>query len=264
MVLILPPLAILLYLAGALQLARRIGSGRGPMPVAFWAIPALALLAHLGTHVLIWRTIGGADLHFASALSLVGAGMVGLTLPLAARGRMAALATIVLPIAAATLALYAVLGERAPSDHDWRLQLHAWSALLAYAALALAALLAVLLWMQERALRQRRFSAWLRALPPLIELETLMFRTIAFGFVLLTAALLTGVLFVEDLLAQHLAHKTVFSMLSWLAFGALLLGRRLRGWRGRTAVRWVLLAMSLLVLAYFGSSFVLEYLLQRR
>lgn len=263
MVLILPPLAILLYLAGALQLARRIGSGRTPAPPVFWSVPALGLAAHLGTHALIWRAAGGADLHFASALSLVGAGMVGLTLPLAARGRMAALATIVLPIAAATLALYAVLGRRAPSDLDWRLQLHAWSALLAYAGLALAALLAVLLWLQERALRQRRFSAWLRALPPLIELETLMFRTVAFGFALLTAALLSGVLFVEDLLAQDLAHKTVFSALSWLAFGALLLGRRLKGWRGRVAVRWTLTAMSLLVLAFFGSKFVLEVVLQR-
>lgn len=263
MVLILPPLAILLYLAGALQLARGIGGGRMPMPATFWVIPALALLAHLGTHALIWRAVGGADLHFASALSLVGAGMVALTLPLAARGRMAALATIVLPIAAATLALYAAIGKHTPANLDWRLQLHAWSALLAYAALALAALLAVLLWMQERALRQRRMSGWLRALPPLVELETLMFRTIAFGFALLTLALLSGVLFVEDLLAQHLAHKTVFSALSWLAFGALLLGRWLRGWRGRIAVRWTLTAMSLLVLAFFGSKFVLEFLLQR-
>lgn len=264
MVLILPPLAIVAYLAAALLLARRIGRGGSPLATIFWALPTLGLFAHLATHALIWHAAGGADLHFGSALSLVGAGMVGLTLPLAARGRMAALATIVLPIGAATLGLYAALGEQAPDHLDWRLQLHAWSALLAYASLALAALLALLLWLQERALRQRQVSSWLRALPPLVELEILMFRTIAFGFVLLTGALLTGVLFVEDLLAQDLAHKTVFSLMSWLAFGALLLGRRLRGWRGRTAVRWTLAAMSLLVLAYFGSSFVLEFMLQRR
>jgi ABC-type uncharacterized transport system permease subunit len=136
--------------------------------------------------------------------------------------------------------------------------------LLAYVTLAIAAVLAVLLWLQERALRQRRLVDWLRALPPLVELETLLFRTIATGFVMLTAALLSGVLFVEDLMAQHLAHKTVFSLLSWLAFGALLLGRRLRGWRGTTAVRWTLVAMALLVLAFFGSNAVLELVLKRR
>jgi ABC-type uncharacterized transport system permease subunit len=136
-------------------------------------------------------------------------------------------------------------------------------ALLAYATLAIAALLAMMLWLQERALRRREFHGWLRALPPLVELETLLFRTIAVGFVLLTATLLTGLLFVENLLVQHLLHKTVFSVMSWLAFGSLLLGRWRYGWRGGTAVRWTLAAMALLVLAFFGSKFVLELVLQR-
>ena len=120
-----------------------------------------------------------------------------------------------------------------------------------------------MLWAQERALRRRKFHGWLRALPPLTELESLLFRTIAVGFALLTATLLTGVLFVENLFAQHLVHKTVLSVLSWLAFGALLLGRWRYGWRGATAVRWTLVAMALLVLAFFGSKFVLELLLRR-
>ena len=112
-------------------------------------------------------------------------------------------------------------------------------------------------------MRRRELHRWLRALPPLTELESLLFRTIAVGFVLLTATLLTGVLFVEDLLAQHLIHKTVLSVLSWLAFGALLLGRWRYGWRGATAVRWTLAAMALLLLAFFGSKFVLELMLDR-
>ena len=69
-------------------------------------------------------------------------------------------------------------------------------------------------------------------------------------------------LFVQDLLAQRLVHKTVLSVLSWLIFGGLLLGRWRRGWRGTTAVRWTLVAMALLVLSYFGSKFVLELVLQ--
>jgi ABC-type uncharacterized transport system permease subunit len=71
------------------------------------------------------------------------------------------------------------------------------------------------------------------------------------------------VLFVENLFAQHLVHKTVLGILSWLAFGALLVGRRRNGWRGATAVRWTLAAMALLVLAYFGSKGVLELILHR-
>jgi ABC-type uncharacterized transport system permease subunit len=91
----------------------------------------------------------------------------------------------------------------------------------------------------------------------------LLFRTIAVGFALLTLTLLTGVLFVENLFAQHLVHKTVLSLLSWLVFGGLLLGRWRRGWRGGIAVRWTLIAMGLLLLAFFGSQFVLELLLHR-
>jgi ABC-type uncharacterized transport system permease subunit len=103
----------------------------------------------------------------------------------------------------------------------------------------------------------------LRILPPLTQLETLLFRTLSAGFVLLSFALLSGVLFVQDLFAQHLMHKTVLSALAWLVFGVLLLGRFLLGWRGRRAVRLTLGAMSLLLLAFFGSKFVLELVLQR-
>ena len=179
-------------------------------------------------------------------------------------GRLRALGGVVFPLTAALLVSYGLYGHaKQPEPLDWRLLLHAWLALLAYATLALAALLAIFLWVQERALRRREFHLWLRALPPLTALETLLFRTIAVGFVLLTATLLTGVLFVDNLLAQHLVHKTVLSLLSWLAFGVLLLGRWRYGWRGAIAVRWTLTAMALLVLAFFGSKFVLELVLHR-
>ena len=252
-----------LYLLSAGLLARHLGRAESAIANAVWLPAILAICLHGGTHVWIWRDAGGANLHFFSALSLVALGMAVLTMLVGVRGRTAALGVIVFPIAACALAAYGLIGRQDPQPLTWRVQLHAWCALLAYATLAVSALLAILLWLQERALRQRLRYAWLRALPPLVELETLLFRTIGVGFVLLTATLLSGVLFVEDLLGQHVAHKTVFSALSWLAFGALLLGRRRWGWRGVKAVRWTLIAMSLLVLAYFGSKVVLELILER-
>jgi ABC-type uncharacterized transport system permease subunit len=255
-------IATLAYLLATGLLVR--AAPRGDATASRWLWPALmGVAAHAGYHVVAWRAAGGADMHFFAALSLVGLGMAGLTTLFAAGGRMRALGVVVFPLAALALIAYAGWGHRLPEGHDWRLQLHAWCALLAYSTLAIAALLAVMLWLQERALRRREFHGWLRALPPLTELESLLFRTIAVGFVLLSATLLTGALFVQDLFAQHLVHKTVLSVLSWLAFGALLLGRWRRGWRGTTAVRWTLAAMGLLVLAFFGSQFVLEVLLGR-
>ena len=256
-------IAVVLYLLAAGLVVRNV-SGDGAMRRKGWlAAAGLAIALHAGFHLLTWREAGGADLHFFAALSLVGLGMAGLTTLYGAHGRMATLGVVVFPIAAAALGGYLAYGRHLPEALDWRLQLHAWFALLAYATLAIAALLAIMLWLQERALRRREFHGWLRALPPLTELETLLFRTIAVGFVLLTATLLTGIVFVHDLFAQHLIHKTVLSVLSWLAFGALLLGRWRRGWRGATAVRWTLAAMVLLVLAFFGSKFVLELVLGR-
>lgn len=256
-------IATALYLVATLLLAigvARRSRPRGPV----WLVPAaLAVGAHAMHHALAWRGMGGADLHFFAALSLVGIGMAALTTIVGATGRMAALGVVVFPLAAATLLAYRGYGAEAAAVLDWRLQLHAWLALLAYATLAIAALLALMLWLQERALRRREFHRWLRALPPLVELESLLFRTISVGFVLLSATLLTGALFVENLLAQDLAHKTVLSILSWLAFGGLLLGRRRYGWRGVVAVRWTLAAMVLLILAFFGSKFVIELVLGR-
>ncbi len=249
-----------LYLAAAGLLImdlRRAGDLRRT-----WLLPATAaVILHATAHMLAWRGTGGADMHFFAALSLVGLGMAAMTTVVGASGRMAALGVMVFPLAALALLGYQSYGHLPPEPLDWRLKLHAWTALLAYATLAIAALLALMSWLQERALRRREFHRWLRALPPLVELETLLFRTIAVGFILLTATLLTGALFVENMFAQHLVHKTVLSVLSWLVFGGLLAGRWRYGWRGATAVRWTLAAMALLILAFFGSKFVLELVL---
>ncbi len=257
-------LAALLYTVATLWLVRDARAADEPLGRGWlWAaIPAVLL--HAFAHWQGWYQTGSTDLHFFAALSLVGLGMAALTVAGAAGGPARALGVVVFPLAALLLLAYGVRGHTLkPEPLNWQLLLHAWTALLAYATLSLAAVLAIFLWAQDRALRRREFQPWLRALPPLTELESLLFRTIGLGFGLLTATLLTGALFVENLFAQHLVHHTVLSILSWLAFGALLLGRWRRGWRGAIAVRWTLTAMALLVLAFFGSKFVLELVLHR-
>jgi len=257
-------IAALAYLLATGLLLRTVARDR-PDGGHGWIAPALVgVVLHAVYHALVaWRTSGGPDMHFFSALSLVGLGMAAMTTLVGARGRTAAVGVVVFPLAALLLLLYHGHGHAPSPVLDWRLQLHAWLALLAYATLAIAALLAAMLWLQERALRRREFHAWLRTLPPLTQLETVLFRTITVGFVLLTLTLLTGVLFVEDFLSQHLVHKTVLSVLSWLVFGGLLLGRWRYGWRGVRAVHWTLTAMILLLLSFFGSKFVLELVLGR-
>lgn len=264
MPLVFASLAIAAYVLAALWQARELasesGDSRGPL------LPALLAVAlHAGAHIASWRASGVIDLHFFTALSLIGLGTAALTALLGLSRAIGALGVTSYPIATVTLALYAYLPgtTRTAQALGWQIQLHAGLALLAYAALSLAALLAIGLWFQERALRQRRFGALLRVFPPLTLVETLMFRLIFAGFALLTLALMTGAVFVENLFAQHLVHKTVLSLLAWGVFGALLLGRVGYGWRGRRAVRLTLTAMILLGMAFFGSKFVLELVLAR-
>jgi ABC-type uncharacterized transport system permease subunit len=152
-------------------------------------------------------------------------------------------------------------------------KLHVVLAMLAYSLFTLAILHALLMALLERRLHgsaaraegAATLSGPLGALPPLLTLERLLFRMIAAAFVLLTCTLATGVAFSESLFGRALRfdHKTLFALLSWLTFAALLAGRTLYGWRGRTALRWTLTGFVLLLLAYVGSRFVLEVLLGR-
>jgi len=172
---------------------------------------------------------------------------------------------IVFPLAALLLAVdIFVAPPTVPQAMGWQIKLHVAIALIAYSVLSIAAILALLLAAQERALRHRRFDRWLQALPPLTLTESLLFRLIGAGFVMLTLTLLSGILFVDDLFTQHLIHKTVLSILAWIVFGILLFGRWRYGWRGRRAVNLTLTGMAILLLAFFGSKFVLEVVLRRQ
>lgn len=96
---------------------------------------------------------------------------------------------------------------------------------------------------------------------PLLQLERLTFRFVEAGFSVLTATLVLG--FVTATQLRQDLHKTVFSLLAWGVFAALLWGRRSRGWRGQRATRWLYAGALLLLLAYAGSRFVFEVVLGR-
>ena len=120
-----------------------------------------------------------------------------------------------------------------------------------------------LMVVEDTRLRARRFTGWTRWLPPIESLERAAFAVIRAGFAALSLALVTGFVFVTDLFAQHLLHKTVLAIIAWIIFAVLLVGRARLGWRGRKAARLTLAGFGVLMLSYFGSKFVLEVLLQR-
>lgn len=142
------------------------------------------------------------------------------------------------------------------------LEAHILLSLAAYCVLLMAAVQALFLRLQIRELKHQSIHRfWVNKLPSLQSMESLLFDMLLVGFVLLSIALGIGFVYVEDLMAQHLAHKTVFSVLSWLLFGALLLGNWRAGWRGKRAANMTIYAFILLAIGFVGSKFVLEMLL---
>lgn len=179
------------------------------------------------------------------------------------RQPITALGLVVYPVAALCLLLGHALpaGNQASAVLDWPLQVHILLSLLAYGVLTLGAAQAGVLALQHRRLHDHRPRGASIGLPPLETLESLLFRLIGAGFFLLSLAILSGGFFIDNLFAQHLAHKTILSITAWIFFAVLLWGRWRFGWRGRVAIRWTLAGYGALILAYFGSKLVLELIL---
>jgi len=260
-------LAIALYVAATCLLADGLRpGGRTRSQQAIWLTLAAALLHAVTLHEDM-IVPGGLDLGFFHALSLATWVIVVLLLLLAVRAPVANLGLGLLPLAAIALVLALLFGgaPAAPTvpTTSVPLEFHILVSICAYAVLSLAAMQAILVGLQQRLLHEHHPGGALRALPSLSLMETLLFRMIAIGFVLLTLALASGFVYLEDMFAQHLVHKTVLSILGWAVFGTLLLGHQVAGWRGPTAVRFTIGGIVLLVLAYFGSKLVLELILER-
>ncbi|EGY51592.1 inner membrane protein YpjD [Neisseria shayeganii] len=143
--------------------------------------------------------------------------------------------------------------------------LHITASLLSYSLFGIAALFAWLILLLDRDLRRHRFSPLVSFLPPLLSLEKLMFQSMLLGFVLLTVSALSGTVFAPAVFGHPMAwtHKTVFGLAAWLIYAMILLLHRTRRWRGRKAACWCLAGFASLMLAYIGSKFVLQVLLQR-
>ena len=266
-VVLLSFLAIALYglSSGVLvrRLLRRAVGERPPHLALLLGLAAAGLHAAVLFHLVF--SAQGLDLSFFKVASLVS-WLAALLVLLAAMSRpVENLGIAVLPLAALSLLLTELSPVRPETIRDIpaELEWHIILSILAYSLLSIAALQAALLYIQDRHLHNKQPGGFIRALPPLQTMESLLFQMIGLGFVVLSLALLSGGVAIEDLFAQHLVHKTVLSILAWIVFGVLLWGRWQFGWRGRTAIRWSLTGFVVLMLAYFGSKVVLEFILHR-
>lgn len=231
----------------------------------------LAVLAPLVLHsALLYRsTLSGSQLALGigNAASLI----VWLSVLIYWLGsfvhRVEGLQALVMPVAAmgSILPLIAPDARPLPNTEFFAFKAHLLISMLAYSFFTIASLHVLLMALLEKRLHVGQLRSGITALPPLLTMERILFQLIGVGFVLLTLSLGSGILFSEEVFGRPLdvSHKTVFGVLSWAIFGALLWGRHRYGWRGRVAMRWTLSGFLMLVLAYFGSRLVMEVILHR-
>ena len=231
------------------------------------ALFGFALATHAGALYIDMFAGGSVRFSFALAISVI------LWLAVVLHGfeslahRQRGLLALILPTAAAGALLPLIFPVEHPLVRidSFVFRVHFILAMLAYGVFLLATLQACLIWIAERDLHHPDRLASGHRFPPLLRMEALLFRMLGIAFLLLTGSLATGLLVSEAFYGQwiRIDHKTVFALLSWLIFGGLLMGRHLRGWRGLKATRWTIAGFVSLLLAYVGSRFVLEVLLDR-
>lgn len=232
------------------------------------AIVPVALVLH---GMLLYQRVvvpQGLDLGVANAVSM----LVWLTVliywlaSLAFPG-LSGILGMVAPVALAAVLLQAAIrtGHVVTYGGDPLFTLHFAIAMLGYSLFIVATVHALVMLAEEKWLHRGVLPPFLKSLPPLLEMEALLFRILLAAFVMLTLTVVSGVFFSEQMFGKPLTftHKIVFAIISWLIFGGLLAGRHLRGWRGRKAVHWTLAGFSALLLAYVGSKIVLELILKR-
>ena len=265
---IISALAVALYLIVAIMLGLRLFH-TPPVQQNKTGLLALGLFAVLLHASILYHgviTPDGLNLGFFNATSLV-AWLIALLLLLSSFNKpVENLGIVLLPVAAITVVLQFLF----PSHHllfiqqgNQGLDAHILISILAASLLSMAAVQAGLLAIQDLHLHEKHPGGFIRALPPLQTGEVLLFQMISLGFVLLSLALITGAIFIDNIFAQHLVHKSALSITAWIVFAILLWGRWRFGWRGRTAIRWTLSGFFVLMLAYFGSKLVLELILKR-
>ncbi|OED40616.1 hypothetical protein AB833_11110 [Chromatiales bacterium (ex Bugula neritina AB1)] len=257
--------AIGCYLMSAVLLYRTVAtpqtdSAGSVSRSTIWQLGMAAAALHTLMLISSFYQSHGLNLGFFNALSVTAWVTTVIVLLLNIGRPVLNLGLILFPVSALTLALSLVFKGNF-STVSTEVRWHVLISIVAYALLTIAAGQSLLVSLQDRRLHNRRPGGLLRALPPLKVMETVLFQLLVASFLLLSLALLSGFVFLDDLFAQRLVHKTTLSLFAWGILAVLLIGQLCWGWRGQKAALMTTISYASLVLGYFGSKFVLEVIL---
>lgn len=253
--------ALILYLCASGYLARVLIKQQPFSSLYLLLLASSALIFHgLGLyHITV--SPNGINLAINNVGSLVFFSVNAIVIISSLRKPLHSLFILLFPISALAVGLTLIDTHASLNKLSIGVGLHVLFSIVSYSLLSIAVLQALLLYWQNSHLKKRQLSGFIKHLPPLQTMESLMFELVWVGVLLLTCGIVLGSFYVDDMFAQHLAHKTILSIIAWGIFTTLLAGRILWGWRGNQAIRWVLVGFCMLMLAYFGSKLVVEVIL---
>jgi ABC-type uncharacterized transport system permease subunit len=262
---LLAPLCALLYLAATGLQLLHLSQGRQQIDRRVFILALLALASHA---FIVWKIVfpsEGVDLGFFKIAALLFLVINLACITTLTRRPLQNLLIALFPLSALAVLVSTFAPDTVPvTTHlSGGIVLHVSSSILAYAVLTLATVQAAVLALQDHQLKHRHTRGIIQILPPLQLMEGMLFELLWIGVALLSIAIISGVVFIDDIFAQSLVHKTVLTIAAWILFSTLLWGHYRLGWRSKTAVRLTLAGFALLMLAFFGSKLVLELILER-
>lgn len=223
----------------------------------------IAVIAHAGSAFAVLHAPGGWHFGLVEISTLISAVISTLVLTSSLRKPLDNLFLALFPLAIfAILASLTISSHYPPTELDSGSASHVLLSILAYSVISIAALQALLLAYQNNRLKHHHPGGLLSKLPPLQDMEALLFELLWVGQIILSMAIAAGFFFFDDIWGiDGVIHKTFFSLLAWCVFAALLWGRNQLGWRGVTAIRFTLSGFALLIVGFYGSKLALEYLI---
>lgn len=254
--------AVFCYLAGALFQGARF-TGKKDTRGLVLGFAALAVIAHGISAFTVIRSTEGYSFGLVEISTLMAASISLLVVVSSLRKPLENLFLGLFPLAIlAILASLMVRSNYQPMALSAGLASHVILSILAYSLITIAALQSAFLAYQNHQLKHGHAGGLLSKFPPLQDMESFLFELLWVGQLLLSLGIVAGLFFVTDIWERPgVIHKTFFSMLSWVVFAVLLWGRHQLGWRGSTAIRGTLIGFALLIIGFYGSKFVIQYLL---
>ena len=132
---------------------------------------------------------------------------------------------------------------------------HVSSALLGYAAITISAAYGLLYLMLYHDIKSRHFSVIYKRLPNLEMLERMSFTAIIFGFILLTIAIIVGLIWLPKAIENfsYTDPKLFGTLAIWLIYCVGLIAKKTGGWQGK---RMMVLSVAGFAFALFSITII--------